>query len=324
MRAILSQMDQAMITQAQAATLQAQSIMTQHNRDVAPRPHYQVTTMDFRLRDFTWMNPPTFYGSKVDEDPQEFLDDVYKVLYDVGVNSSEKDDIQSKRPNEPFVIGVLEDLQEECQSAMLHDNINISRLMIYGRRAEEALAKRKSRDAKRARSFDGASSKNRIDIQDKPKFKKRGLNQVPTKFPRASGDRVSNPKFKKERGSNSPNDKPTSGKCGKNHYGECLKGIDNCFSCGKSGHKIKDCPNLKSQDKGSDKAQASGSSDAPKKNHFYALRSRDEKETSPDVVTGMLKIFTLDVYALLDRGATLSFVTPLVDKKFDILPDILH
>ena len=38
----------------------------------------------------------------------------------------------------------------------------------------------------------------------------------------------------------------------------------------------------------------------------------------------MLKVFSIDVYALLDPGATLSFVTPLVAKKFDILPDILH
>ena len=38
----------------------------------------------------------------------------------------------------------------------------------------------------------------------------------------------------------------------------------------------------------------------------------------------MLKIFSIDGYALLDSGATLSFVTPLVAKKFDILPDILH
>ena len=33
---------------------------------------------------------------------------------------------------------------------------------------------------------------------------------------------------------------------------------------------------------------------------------------------GLLKVFSIDVYALLDPGATLSFVTPLVDKKFDI------
>ena len=38
----------------------------------------------------------------------------------------------------------------------------------------------------------------------------------------------------------------------------------------------------------------------------------------------MLKVFSIVVYALIDVGATLSFVTPLVVRKFDILPDILH
>ena len=38
----------------------------------------------------------------------------------------------------------------------------------------------------------------------------------------------------------------------------------------------------------------------------------------------MLKVFSIDVYVLLDPGATLSFVTPLIEIKFDILPDILH
>ena len=33
-----------------------------------------------RVRDFIWMDPPEFDGSKVEEDPQEFIDDVYKVL----------------------------------------------------------------------------------------------------------------------------------------------------------------------------------------------------------------------------------------------------
>ena len=87
---------------------------------------------------------------------------------------------------------------------------------------------------------------------------------------------------------------------------------------------MRDCPNLNSQDKSCHQAQASGSSDAPKKHHFYALDSTGEKQTSPDVVTGMQKVFYLDVYALLYPGATLSFVTPLVAKNFDILPDILH
>ena len=63
MRAIIDQMDQAITTQAQAYALTAQA-----NRDVAPYPYQQVTIMASRVRDFTRMNPPTFYGSKVDED----------------------------------------------------------------------------------------------------------------------------------------------------------------------------------------------------------------------------------------------------------------
>ena len=37
----------------------------------------------------------------------------------------------------------------------------------------------------------------------------------------------------------------------------------------------------------------------------------------------MLQVFSLNIYVLLDSGTTLSFVTPLVARKFDILPDIL-
>ena len=58
-------------------------------------------------------------------------------------------------------------------------------------------------------------------------------SQVPTKFAKASGDRVSNPKYNKGRGTYSPTEKSTCGKCGKKHNGDCLKGTDNCFGCGK-------------------------------------------------------------------------------------------
>ena len=47
------QMDQSMTTQAQAATVQSQAMMAQSNRDNAPYPHQQVTTMASRLRDFS-------------------------------------------------------------------------------------------------------------------------------------------------------------------------------------------------------------------------------------------------------------------------------
>ena len=36
------------------------------------------------------MNPPTFNSSKVEEDPQQFIDEVYKILLDMGFSTNEK------------------------------------------------------------------------------------------------------------------------------------------------------------------------------------------------------------------------------------------
>ena len=72
-----------------------------------------------------------------------------------------------------FVMGVSNDLQEEFHSYMLHDNMNISRLMVHAKNVKEARSRRKCKDAKRERSFDERSSKNRLEIQDKPRLMKR-------------------------------------------------------------------------------------------------------------------------------------------------------
>ena len=113
---------------------------------------------------------------------------------------------------------------------MLHDNMNISCLMVHARMVEEERTKQRRRDS-RARSYHGCSSKNLLEIQDKPRFKKRVSNQVPSMFTKASGDRVSKHKFKKGKGTNSPTEKPTCGMCGKRNYGDCIKGTNNCFNC---------------------------------------------------------------------------------------------
>ena len=42
-----------------------------------------------------------------------------------------------------FVTGVSKDLQKECNSSILHDNMNISHLMVHAIRIEEARSKRK-------------------------------------------------------------------------------------------------------------------------------------------------------------------------------------
>lgn len=41
------------------------------------------------------------------------------------------------------------------------------------------------------------------------------------------------------------------------------------------------------------------------------------------VVSGMLKVFSLDVYALLNLKATLSFITPYIAINFGVSPEQL-
>ena len=51
--------------------------------------------MATRVRDFTLMNPPSFYGSKVEEDTQEFIDEVYTILIAMGFSISEKAELST-------------------------------------------------------------------------------------------------------------------------------------------------------------------------------------------------------------------------------------
>ncbi|WMV24489.1 hypothetical protein MTR67_017874 [Solanum verrucosum] len=59
------------------------------------------------------------------------------------------------------------------------------------------------------------------------------------------------------------------------------------------------------------------------KTRFYVLQTQHDQEGSPDVVIGMLKVFHLDDYALLDPGDTMSFVTPYVALRLDVILDLL-
>ena len=74
-RAAFLQMAQDITTQEQDVTTQDQTMMSQANGEVVPQANQRVGTMDYFLRDFTRMNPRTFYGSNVEEHPQEFIDE---------------------------------------------------------------------------------------------------------------------------------------------------------------------------------------------------------------------------------------------------------
>ncbi|XP_049345476.1 uncharacterized protein LOC125806778 [Solanum verrucosum] len=256
--------------------------------------------------------PTGFLGSKVGEDPQNFLDEVYKIVNSMGVTSIKKRELaayqlkdvaqilftqwKSNRPirarsidwelfkkaflgrffprekkvvkmeefinlrqdnmsvqeyslkftqlskyapslgSNPrdemsrFVTGISNLVEEECHTAMLHDDMNISRLMVYAQSIEEFKLKRNNRELKRSRP----------DEQGQPR-----------------------------------------------HYGKCLVGTSGCYGCGKSDHQMRNFPTLTTKGREAKQASLNGPDlDAPKRNHFYALQANKDKGANPDKGTG--------------------------------------
>ncbi|XP_070039422.1 uncharacterized protein [Nicotiana tomentosiformis] len=87
---------------------------------------------------------------------------------------------------------------------------------------------------------------------------------------------------------------PTCNTCSKKHPGVCSLGTNGCFGCGQRGHFLRDCPSAGQNNGGYQDIEARG-----------------------DVVTGMLTVFTFDVYALMDP-------VQIINEFPKVFPDDLH
>ncbi|XP_073153655.1 uncharacterized protein [Henckelia pumila] len=99
-------------------------------------------------------------------------------------------------------------------------------------------------------------------------------------------------------------EKPFCPNCQKNHFGQCMKGQNVCSKCGEVGHYVKECPQLKQPVQGRD----------------FVMTS-EEANPYTTMITGIISLFGLCTTALLDSGASHSFISESCMRKLPKLPE---
>ncbi|XP_049394763.1 uncharacterized protein LOC125859071 [Solanum stenotomum] len=180
-----------------------------------------------------------FYGSKIEEDPQEFIDKVSKVLDFVGATPVEKAELDSYQLN-----GVAQVWFNQWK-----DTRPIGMGPIEWERFKSAFLDRN---------------------------RQRSSGQDYSNVPKYNDDRVSSPK---SQGISNESLWPFRARFDRRHVGKCLAGSNVCFGCGELVHKIRHCPTVaRNEGNSRRRSQPYLSSgpicsgvNAPKQIRFYAL-----------------------------------------------------
>ena len=97
-----------------------------------------------------------------------------------------------------FLTGIAEDLEEECRAAMLHDNMDLSILMVHVQQVEESRKRKQTMVGNKSTQADANfSRKSNTEIRDKPRFKKGFSHQGESSSSKGIHDRDSEPRVKR-------------------------------------------------------------------------------------------------------------------------------
>ncbi|XP_059285809.1 DEAD-box ATP-dependent RNA helicase 3A, chloroplastic-like [Lycium ferocissimum] len=209
-----------------------------------------------RARDFISLNPLEFFGSKPDEDPQGFIDEICS-----GHGS------RYGRPGTPIARGLGPHLFKDCLTASLLEGMDISRIQAHAQNLEEQQQPPRGERAmdrghgKRTRSAGASSEYRGGQGQQYPRHSGQSASSAPPRFAGRKFDRPiysgpsqgSGASGSQYRGDSSQRRPPVPrcSQCGKLHPGQCRRGSDACYACGQVGHMMRDCP-LRSNEMRSD------------------------------------------------------------------------
>ncbi|XP_073298509.1 uncharacterized protein [Primulina huaijiensis] len=105
-----------------------------------------------------------------------------------------------------------------------------------------------------------------------------------------------------EPGAHEPEEGYPCRQCNRFHFGKCMWETYKCFICGQEGHKAVDCP----RNKGSTLSRA------------YVMHAEAEPDST--LITGRIYIAGVATHALLDSGATNSFISEYCIKRQGTIP----
>ncbi|XP_073024198.1 uncharacterized protein [Primulina eburnea] len=117
--------------------------------------------------------------------------------------------------------------------------------------------------------------------------------------------------------------------CGFKHTGECRRASGVCFGCGKTGHRIAECPTAANRQAGPNRGTGPNTGACPSKpkedkpNARIFAMTQEEADDATEVVSGTILIQSVPAYALFDCGATHSFISKRFAKKLGCRPDKL-
>ena len=96
-----------------------------------------------------------------------------------------------------FLTGIDEDLEEECKLAMLHDSIDLSRLMVHVQQVDESRKRKHTRAGNMPRhAEENLSRKSSTEIRDKPGLRRNSPTNGSHVHPRVSMIGFRSPKLR--------------------------------------------------------------------------------------------------------------------------------